>query len=159
MMLPEGIRRENTKMYEEVEIPPNDPMPIGFEEKPVYISELDEVKVRMWIVLVCALFLCRWFCKYTRLRLWFSFKTLIFLQKKKPIKKQAKSQEKLFRLVSPADGKCFLSVVHDCHALYESAVTLNAKCFTDQMLLFKLLFFCLSTVGLVADLLEASQNI
>lgn len=43
MLLPEGIRRENTKMYEEVEIPPNEPMPIGFEEKPVYISELDEI--------------------------------------------------------------------------------------------------------------------
>lgn len=43
LLLPEGIRRENTKMYEEVEIPPNEPMPIGFEEKPVYISELDEV--------------------------------------------------------------------------------------------------------------------
>ncbi|KAJ0066258.1 hypothetical protein NL108_004118 [Boleophthalmus pectinirostris] len=43
MLLPEGIRRENTKMYEEVEIPPSDPMPIGFEEKPVYISELDEI--------------------------------------------------------------------------------------------------------------------
>lgn len=43
MLLPEGIRRDNTKMYEEVEIPPNEPMPIGFEEKPIYISELDEV--------------------------------------------------------------------------------------------------------------------
>ncbi|KAM9353179.1 activating signal cointegrator 1 complex subunit 3 [Symphorus nematophorus] len=43
MLLPEGIRRDNTKMYEEVEIPPNEPMPIGFEEKPVYISELDEI--------------------------------------------------------------------------------------------------------------------
>ncbi|XP_067458608.1 activating signal cointegrator 1 complex subunit 3 [Thunnus thynnus] len=43
MLLPEGIRRENCKMYEEVEIPPNEPMPIGFEEKPVYISELDEI--------------------------------------------------------------------------------------------------------------------
>ncbi|XP_045900311.1 activating signal cointegrator 1 complex subunit 3 [Micropterus dolomieu] len=43
MLLPEGIRRENSKMYEEVEIPPNDPMPIGFEEKPIYISELDEI--------------------------------------------------------------------------------------------------------------------
>lgn len=43
MLLPEGIKRENNKMYEEVEIPPNVPMPIGFEEKPVYISELDEV--------------------------------------------------------------------------------------------------------------------
>uniref|UniRef100_A0A672MCQ8 Activating signal cointegrator 1 complex subunit 3 n=1 Tax=Sinocyclocheilus grahami TaxID=75366 RepID=A0A672MCQ8_SINGR len=31
------------KMYEEVEIPANEPMPIGFEEKPVYISELDEI--------------------------------------------------------------------------------------------------------------------
>ncbi|XP_036929832.1 activating signal cointegrator 1 complex subunit 3 [Acanthopagrus latus] len=43
MLLPEGIRRENSKMYEEVEIPPNEPMPLGFEEKPVYISELDEI--------------------------------------------------------------------------------------------------------------------
>lgn len=43
MLLPEGIRRDNTKMYEEVEIPPNEPMPIGFEEKPVYIAELDEI--------------------------------------------------------------------------------------------------------------------
>ncbi|XP_067305469.1 activating signal cointegrator 1 complex subunit 3 [Pseudorasbora parva] len=43
MLLPEGIRRENNKMYEEVEIPPNNPMPIGFEEKPVFISELDEI--------------------------------------------------------------------------------------------------------------------
>lgn len=44
MLLPEGIHRENTKMYEEVEIPPNEPMPIGFEERPVYITELDEVR-------------------------------------------------------------------------------------------------------------------
>uniref|UniRef100_A0A3Q2PUF9 Activating signal cointegrator 1 complex subunit 3 n=1 Tax=Fundulus heteroclitus TaxID=8078 RepID=A0A3Q2PUF9_FUNHE len=43
LLLPEGIHRENNKMYEEVEIPPNDPMPIGFEERPVYISELDEI--------------------------------------------------------------------------------------------------------------------
>ncbi|KAM3873609.1 activating signal cointegrator 1 complex subunit 3 [Diretmus argenteus] len=43
MLLPEGIRRDNNKMYEEVEIPPNDPMPVGFEEKPIYISELDEI--------------------------------------------------------------------------------------------------------------------
>ncbi len=43
MLLPEGIRRENNKMYEEVEIPPSEPMPIGFEEKPMHISELDEV--------------------------------------------------------------------------------------------------------------------
>ncbi|XP_035275988.1 activating signal cointegrator 1 complex subunit 3 [Anguilla anguilla] len=43
MLLPEGIKRENNKMFEEVVIPPNEPMPIGFEEKPVYISELDEV--------------------------------------------------------------------------------------------------------------------
>ncbi|KAJ8290873.1 hypothetical protein GJAV_G00018670 [Gymnothorax javanicus] len=43
MLLPEGIKRENNKMFEEVVIPPNEPMPIGFEEKPVYISELDEI--------------------------------------------------------------------------------------------------------------------
>ncbi|XP_053736131.1 activating signal cointegrator 1 complex subunit 3 isoform X2 [Synchiropus splendidus] len=43
MMLPEGIGRENNKIYEEVVIPPNEPMPIGFQEKPVYISDLDEI--------------------------------------------------------------------------------------------------------------------
>nr|E7F8F4.2 RecName: Full=Activating signal cointegrator 1 complex subunit 3 [Danio rerio] len=43
MLLPEGIRRDNNKMYEEVEIPPNEPMPIGFEEKAVFVSELDEI--------------------------------------------------------------------------------------------------------------------
>ena len=43
LMLPEGIRRDDQKMFEEVEIPPNDPMPIGFEEKPVYIADMDEV--------------------------------------------------------------------------------------------------------------------
>ncbi|KPP78746.1 activating signal cointegrator 1 complex subunit 3-like [Scleropages formosus] len=43
LLLPEGIKRENSKMFEEVVIPPNEPMPIGFEEKPVYIEQLDEV--------------------------------------------------------------------------------------------------------------------
>ncbi|XP_028984262.1 activating signal cointegrator 1 complex subunit 3-like [Betta splendens] len=56
MLLPEGIRRDNNKMYEEVEIPLNEPMPIGFKEKPVYISELDEVGihcVQFVLVYVC----------------------------------------------------------------------------------------------------------
>lgn len=39
-------------MYEEVEIPPIEPMPIGFEEKPVYISELDEVSATVDAVLL-----------------------------------------------------------------------------------------------------------
>ncbi|XP_061571388.1 activating signal cointegrator 1 complex subunit 3 isoform X2 [Cololabis saira] len=43
MLLPEGIHRENNKMYEEVEIPPNEPMAVGFDEKPVLISDLDQV--------------------------------------------------------------------------------------------------------------------
>ncbi|KAF4088062.1 hypothetical protein AMELA_G00078530 [Ameiurus melas] len=43
MLLPESIRRENNKMFEQVEIPPNESMPIGFQEKPVYITELDEI--------------------------------------------------------------------------------------------------------------------
>uniref|UniRef100_A0A8C6KGY8 Activating signal cointegrator 1 complex subunit 3 n=1 Tax=Nothobranchius furzeri TaxID=105023 RepID=A0A8C6KGY8_NOTFU len=43
MLLPEGIRRENTKMFEEVEIPPSEPRAAGLEEKPVYISDLDEI--------------------------------------------------------------------------------------------------------------------
>lgn len=56
MLLPEGIRRENNKMYEEVEIPPNEPMPVGFEEKPIYISELDEARGSVYLLsflLVC----------------------------------------------------------------------------------------------------------
>lgn len=44
MILPEGIQRENTKLYEEVRIPYGEPMPVGFEEKPVYIKDLDEVR-------------------------------------------------------------------------------------------------------------------
>lgn len=44
MILPEGIQRENNKMYEEVKIPHSEPMPVGFEEKPVYIQDLDEVR-------------------------------------------------------------------------------------------------------------------
>ena len=44
MILPEGIQRENTKLYEEVRIPYSEPMPIGLEEKPVYIQDLDEVR-------------------------------------------------------------------------------------------------------------------
>ncbi|XP_053317304.1 activating signal cointegrator 1 complex subunit 3 [Spea bombifrons] len=43
LLLPEGIQRDNNKMYEEVKIPPSEPMPIGFEEKPVYIKDLDEI--------------------------------------------------------------------------------------------------------------------
>lgn len=43
MILPEGIQRENTKLYEEVRIPYSEPMPVGFEEKPVYIQDLDEI--------------------------------------------------------------------------------------------------------------------
>lgn len=59
MLLPEGIRRENCKMYEEVEIPPNEPMPIGFEEKPVYISELDEVGgMAYYFVFLCVCIFC-----------------------------------------------------------------------------------------------------
>nr|DBA26537.1 TPA: hypothetical protein GDO54_010781 [Pyxicephalus adspersus] len=43
LLLPEGIRRENNKVYEEVKIPITEPMPIGFEEKPVNIKDLDEI--------------------------------------------------------------------------------------------------------------------
>lgn len=64
MLLPEGIRRENTKLCEEVEIPPSQPMPVGFEEKPVYISELDEVGTPSLSVLHSRP------CVSTRLQLW-----------------------------------------------------------------------------------------
>lgn len=43
MFLPESVQRENNKMYEEVKIPHSEPMPIGIEEKIVYIKDLDEV--------------------------------------------------------------------------------------------------------------------
>ncbi|MEE6475929.1 hypothetical protein FKM82_010901 [Ascaphus truei] len=43
LLLPEGIQRENNKMYEEVKIPATEPMPIGFEEKPIHIKDLDEI--------------------------------------------------------------------------------------------------------------------
>ncbi|XP_047413665.1 activating signal cointegrator 1 complex subunit 3 isoform X2 [Sciurus carolinensis] len=43
MILPEGIQRENNKLYEEVRIPYSEPMPVGLEEKPVYIQDLDEI--------------------------------------------------------------------------------------------------------------------
>lgn len=63
MLLPEGIHRDNCKMYEEVEIPPNEPMPIGFEEKPVYISELDEVGATVDLCLfLCAFVHSVWIC-------------------------------------------------------------------------------------------------
>ncbi|KAI1241058.1 hypothetical protein IHE44_0009518 [Lamprotornis superbus] len=41
--LPESVQRENNKMYEEVKIPHSEPMPIGIEEKIVYIKDLDEI--------------------------------------------------------------------------------------------------------------------
>lgn len=44
MILPEGIQRENDKLCEEIKIPYSEPMPIGLEEKPVYIQDLDEVR-------------------------------------------------------------------------------------------------------------------
>lgn len=43
VFLPEAVQRENNKMYEEVKIPHSEPMPIGIEEKIVYIKDLDEV--------------------------------------------------------------------------------------------------------------------
>uniref|UniRef100_A0A8C3R710 Activating signal cointegrator 1 complex subunit 3 n=1 Tax=Cyanoderma ruficeps TaxID=181631 RepID=A0A8C3R710_9PASS len=43
VFLPESVQRENNKMYEEVKIPHSEPMPIGIEEKIVYIKDLDEV--------------------------------------------------------------------------------------------------------------------
>ncbi|NXK30981.1 ASCC3 protein, partial [Piprites chloris] len=43
VFLPESVQRENSKMYEEVKIPHSEPMPIGIEEKIVYIKDLDEI--------------------------------------------------------------------------------------------------------------------
>ncbi|XP_027488410.1 activating signal cointegrator 1 complex subunit 3 [Corapipo altera] len=43
VFLPESVQRENNKMYEEVKIPHSEPMPIGIEEKVVYIKDLDEI--------------------------------------------------------------------------------------------------------------------
>ncbi|XP_069462625.1 activating signal cointegrator 1 complex subunit 3 [Ambystoma mexicanum] len=43
LLLPEGIERENNKMYELVQIPATDPMPIGIEEKPIFVKDMDEI--------------------------------------------------------------------------------------------------------------------
>ncbi|XP_053828435.1 activating signal cointegrator 1 complex subunit 3 isoform X2 [Vidua macroura] len=43
VFLPESVQRENNKMFEEVKIPHSEPMPIGIEEKIVYIKDLDEI--------------------------------------------------------------------------------------------------------------------
>ncbi|KAJ7417966.1 hypothetical protein WISP_61759 [Willisornis vidua] len=43
VFLPESVERENNKMYEEVKIPHSEPMPIGIEEKTVFIKDLDEI--------------------------------------------------------------------------------------------------------------------
>ncbi|XP_043925219.1 activating signal cointegrator 1 complex subunit 3 [Protopterus annectens] len=43
MLLPEGIERENNKIFEEVRIPVTEPMSLGIEEKPVFIKDLDEI--------------------------------------------------------------------------------------------------------------------
>ncbi|XP_042742758.1 activating signal cointegrator 1 complex subunit 3 isoform X2 [Lagopus leucura] len=43
VFLPESVQRENNKMYEEVKIPHSEPMPIGIEEKIVYIKDFDEI--------------------------------------------------------------------------------------------------------------------
>jgi len=69
LLLPEGIRRDNNKMYEEVEIPANEPMTVGFDEKPIYISELDEVRD------ACTVYVnLDWFCFKPRLHLRFNGK-------------------------------------------------------------------------------------
>lgn len=52
MLLPEAIERENNKMFEEVKIPHSEPMPIGIEEKPVYIKDLDEVRKSIYVCLL-----------------------------------------------------------------------------------------------------------
>ncbi|NWX11126.1 ASCC3 protein, partial [Caloenas nicobarica] len=43
VFLPETVQRENNKMYEEVKIPHSEPVPVGIEEKIVYIKDLDEI--------------------------------------------------------------------------------------------------------------------
>ncbi|XP_048791723.1 activating signal cointegrator 1 complex subunit 3 [Lagopus muta] len=43
VFLPESVQRENNKMYEEVKIPHSEPMPIGIEEKIVYVKDFDEI--------------------------------------------------------------------------------------------------------------------
>uniref|UniRef100_A0A4W3HS74 Activating signal cointegrator 1 complex subunit 3 n=1 Tax=Callorhinchus milii TaxID=7868 RepID=A0A4W3HS74_CALMI len=43
LLLPEGIQRENNKVYEQVVIPETEPMPIGITEKRIDIKNLDEI--------------------------------------------------------------------------------------------------------------------
>ncbi|XP_067883001.1 activating signal cointegrator 1 complex subunit 3 isoform X3 [Heterodontus francisci] len=43
MFLPEDVERENNKVYEQVVIPATQPMPLGIQEKPIDIKNLDEI--------------------------------------------------------------------------------------------------------------------
>ena len=43
MVLPENIERQNTKVYEEVNIPPSDPAPTHVGKDRVRIDQLDDV--------------------------------------------------------------------------------------------------------------------
>ena len=66
MFLPEGIQRENNKMYEEVKIPYSEPMPVGFEEKPVYIQDLDEVRWSFYKVVIFGAWYVFWIDFYLK---------------------------------------------------------------------------------------------
>ena len=50
--LPADAERKNTKVYEEVVIPPNTPLPPK-EETAILISSLDEVSVRYYEMFKC----------------------------------------------------------------------------------------------------------
>jgi len=43
--LPADAKRKNTKMYEEVVVPPNTPLPPKEGESPIPISSLDEASI------------------------------------------------------------------------------------------------------------------
>ena len=44
MLLPEGTEKRDFKLYEEVNIPPSDPIKLSLNHKLVPISALDEVR-------------------------------------------------------------------------------------------------------------------
>lgn len=55
LILPENVTRKDTKEYEEVILPKNDPPPLEIGNKRVPVSDLDEVSTKIIISDKCIL--------------------------------------------------------------------------------------------------------
>lgn len=53
MLLPKDVKRKDTKEYEEVIIPINEPPPLSVGNTRVQVSDLDEVNLYVFITTIC----------------------------------------------------------------------------------------------------------